>query len=80
MDTEYIVDCAEARLRNTEHFADALPVTIPNQGPEVFSAFYGCEMEYTDRTRWSSPILNDLSAVTTAKLWLDREGFYFKKI
>ena len=80
MDTEYVVECAETRLRNTVYFADALPVTIPNLGPEVFSAFYGCEMEYTDRSGWSSPILDDLSAASTAKLRLDREGFYFQKI
>ena len=80
LDIEYTVECTEARLRNTVYSADALPVTIPNLGPEVFSAFYGCEMAYTDVTGWSSPILDDLSAASLAKLQLDREGFYFKKI
>ena len=80
MDTEHIVERAEAGLRNTVYYADALPVTIPNLGPEVFSAFYGCEMEYTDRTGWSSPILEDLSEESLASLRLDREGFYFEKI
>ena len=79
LDTEYIVEGAEARLRNTVYFADALPVTFPNLGPEVFSAFYGCEIEYTDRTGWSSPTLEDLSDASLATLRLDREGFYFKK-
>ena len=46
MDTDFVVAQAEARLRNTMFFADSLPVVWPNLGPEVFSAFYGCEMVY----------------------------------
>ncbi len=49
MDTEHLVARTEARLQNVVHFADSLPKTYPNLGPEVFSAFYGCEMEYRIR-------------------------------
>ena len=42
MDTAHMVARTEARLRNTVHFADTLPIAWPNLGPEVFSAFYGC--------------------------------------
>ena len=80
MDTEYMVKTAEAGLRNTVHFADSLPVAWPNLGPEVFSAFYGCEMEYGKDTAWSHPILPDWSEESLGKLRLDTNNFYFRKI
>jgi len=79
MDTEYVVDCAEARMANSVSFADSLPVVFPNLGPEVFSAFYGCEMEYGEHTAWSKPTLDDLSPESVAGLRMDRESFYFHK-
>ncbi len=68
MDTEYIVTMAEVRLRNTVHFADSLPVAWPNLGPEVLSAFYGCDMEYGETTAWSKPILWDWSEESVGKI------------
>ena len=80
MDTAHIVAQAEARLRNTVHFADSLPIAWPNLGPEVFSAFYGCEMEYGEGTAWSKPVLADWSDESIDKLQLDRHSFYFRKL
>jgi hypothetical protein len=80
MDTASIVSTAEARLRNTVHFADCLPIAWPNLGPEVFSAFYGCEMEYGESTAWSKPILADWSDKSVGKLRLDTGSFYFRKL
>lgn len=80
MDTEYIVLASEIQLRNTVHFADSLPIAWPNLGPEVFSAFYGCEMEYGEHTAWSKPILSDLSEESVNKLRMDTNGFYFQKL
>lgn len=80
MDTEYVVARASARLGNTVHFADSLPIAWPNLGPEIFSAFYGCEMDYGETTAWSRPILADLSAESVADLHLDTDSFYFRKL
>ena len=80
MDTEHIVAQAEARLSNRVHFSDSLPILFPDIGPEVFSAFYGCKMEYGEWTAWSEPILADLSDESIASLRLDRDSFYFKKL
>ncbi len=80
MDTEHIVALAKVRTTNTIFFADSLPVIWPNLGPEIFSAFYGCEMEYGERTAWSKPILSDLSEESVGKLQLDTDSFYFRKI
>ena len=80
MDTEHIVACAKVRSKNTIFFADSLPIAWPNLGPEIFSALYGCELEYGERTAWSKPILSDLSDESIDGLKLDTYGFYFKKL
>jgi hypothetical protein len=80
MDTEHMVKTAEVCLRNTVHFADSLPVVIPNLGPEIFSAFYGCDMEYGDHTAWSKPNLADWSGESLSKLHWSPDNFYFRKI
>ena len=80
MDTAHMVARAEAHLRNTVHFADKLPIAWPNLGPEVFSAFYGCEIEYGEDTAWSKPVLADWSDASLEKLQLDRNSFYFQKL
>ena len=79
LDTEHVTASEEAHLRNTVHFADRLPVAWPNLGPEIFSAFYGCEMEYGEDTAWSMPILSDWSEETVNAVRLDRDGFFFQK-
>lgn len=80
MDTEYLVKSAETRMRNWVFLADSLPVAFPDLGPEIFSAFYGCEMEYGDSTAWSKPILRDLSEESVAGLRLDTGNFYYRKV
>ena len=80
MDAEHVVATAEASIQNTVHFADSLPIAWPNLGPEVFSAFYGCEMEYGESTAWSKPILPDWTAGSLAKLRIDENNFYFHKL
>ena len=80
IDAEYIVRSAEVNLRNTIHFADCLPVAWPNLGPEVFSAFYGCEMLYGESTAWSKPILQDWSEEHVDRIHLDKNNFYFQKL
>jgi hypothetical protein len=80
MDTAYVVERAEAELWNTQWFADSLPVAWPNLGPEVFSAFYGCGMEYGEETAWSSPILADWSEASVDALRFSLDNFYFRKI
>lgn len=80
MDSEYLAEEAEINLRNTVHFADDLPIAWPNLGPELFSAFYGCEMEYRQTTAWSKPILFDWSRESINNLQLNTEGFYFQKL
>jgi len=80
LDTEFVVARTVANMYNRVFYADALPVTFPNLGPEVFSAFYGCPLEFGETTSWSEPILADWSPESTALLQLDTTNVYYRKI
>ena len=80
LDTERIVENAVAGLSNTVFYADALPTTFPNLGPEIFSAFYGCPLVFGASTSWSEPILEDWGSASVARLQLDTDGFYYRKL
>lgn len=80
LDTEYLVERTRAAMANTCFFADALPTVFPNLGPEVFSALYGCPLEFGETTSWSVPILKDWEPTSVAALRLDPENFYYRKL
>ena len=80
LDTDYLIEHTVARMANTCFYADALPTTFPNLGPEVFSAFYGCPLEFSESTSWSVPILKDWESASLEALQLDSENFYFRKL
>jgi hypothetical protein len=70
MDAEYQAEAALAHVENTDYLGDALPTAWPNLGPEVFSAFFGAELEYGETTSWSKPNLED---------WADAEKLEFSE-
>jgi len=78
MDTQYLAESTLAEVMNTEYLGDALPSVWPNLGPEVFSAFFGCELEYGETTSWSIPNLKDWADVD--RLVFSTENFYWNKI
>ncbi|MBI3923114.1 MAG: trimethylamine corrinoid protein 2, partial [Armatimonadetes bacterium] len=78
MDTERVAACALAGVVNTDYLGDALPTAWPNLGPEVFSAFFGCELEFGETTSWSIPNLTDWSDV--GKIRVSDDGFYWRKM
>ena len=78
MDTDYIVESALYGVMNTVYLGDALPIFNPNLGPEILSAFYGCEMEFSEGTSWSVPNLHDWSQF--GKLQVSEDNFYWKKL
>jgi hypothetical protein len=78
MDTERVVESAVAGAMNTEYLGDALPTAWPNLGPEVFSAFFGMEMEYTADTSWGIPVIEDWSDVGHVRFSEDNP--YWKKL
>jgi hypothetical protein len=78
MDAERVAASALGSVMNTEYLGDALPSAWPNLGPEVFSAFFGLEMEYGPETSWSIPNPEDWSDTET--LAFSRENPYWKKL
>ena len=78
MDTDRIVESALAGAVNTEFLGDALPTAWPNLGPELFSAFFGMEMEYTADTSWGIPNLRDWPEAD--RLELSTDNYYWKKL
>ena len=80
MDVDYAVATATARLSNTVFAGDTVPVAFPNLGPEIFSAFYGCPLVFTETTSWSEPILTDWSDESVAALRLDETNEYYRRI
>lgn len=79
LDVEYQVDRAAAEAANWAYYGDALPVKFPNLGPSIFSAFYGCELEFSKTTSWSRPVLKGWDRHEIEALRLDTENFYFQK-
>ncbi len=77
LDPERCAQRALHRTMNTRYYGDALPATWPNLGPEVFSAYFGTEMEYGEGTSWSIPNLKDWNEVD--KLQFDKQNFYWQK-
>jgi hypothetical protein len=78
MDFEFRAREAVAGAMNVEHLGDALPSVCPALGPEVFSAFFGCELEFGEFTSWSVPNLRDWAQVDQVRF--SRDGVYFRKI
>ncbi len=78
MDGERLAELAVARSLHTEWLGDSLPTAWPNLGPEVFSAFFGQEMEYGEGTSWSIPILHDWKDV--GKVRFDPDNAYYKNL
>ncbi|MBN1865181.1 MAG: hypothetical protein JW808_09800 [Victivallales bacterium] len=78
MDSEYCAKQQLHKVMNTQYLGDALPMAWPNLGPEVFSAFFGTELDYSETTSWSIPNLLDWSEA--GKIKFSADNFYWKKI
>lgn len=78
MDFEFTAQTQLAYVKNNDYLGDALPAVFPNLGPEVFSAFFGCELEYGEVTAWSIPNLEDYAEA--GKLQFSEDNFYYKKV
>ncbi len=74
MDIDYQVECADTSAANTYWAGDGLPMYMPNLGPELLTACYGAELEFTDDSSWSVPILHDWADIP--KLRVDPQNVY----
>jgi hypothetical protein len=59
LDAEFAVESAIARMRQRDFVGDSIPILYPNVGPELTATILGCELEFSDGTSWSVPIVHD---------------------
>lgn len=79
LDAEYQAEVHRVRIANQVFLGDALPIAMPNLGPEVFASFYGCPIHFSDvGTSWTDPILDDWNC--TDGIQLDCNSIYLKKL
>jgi hypothetical protein len=78
LDADYMAEVARAKVLNTDYLGDALPHATPDLGPELFSAFFGCELAFDEETSWSRPNLTDWSQVDEVRFSTD--NVYWKAI
>ncbi|MCX6226628.1 MAG: hypothetical protein NTV01_18090 [Bacteroidia bacterium] len=76
--TEYQIELFEYKLRNSTFNAETFPVFWPNLGPEVYTAFYGAELEYREVTSYAIPSIQNWGQVDSIKL--DFNNPYFRKL
>ncbi|MEG0580175.1 MAG: trimethylamine corrinoid protein 2, partial [Niameybacter sp.] len=76
-DTQYQINTARERMRNTYYAAESLPMLNPNLGPDIMAAFLGVSIEYGESTSWAHPIVKDWKDHTFK---FDEQNEYWKKI
>ncbi len=77
LDAEYVAECKLHQIMNTDFLGDALPYAWPNLGPEIFSAYFGMELEYGENTVWGIPNLKSWNDID--KIVFSEENPYWKK-
>jgi hypothetical protein len=77
-DCAYQIELFEYKLRHSVFNAETFPVFWPNLGPEVYTAFFGAELEYREVTSYAVPLLTDWSELE--RLELDFGNPYFRKL
>jgi hypothetical protein len=60
-DAEETVERFIKSVKGKTFIAETFPVFWPNLGPDVYAAFYGCQLTYGAVTSWSHPCLKDIS-------------------
>jgi hypothetical protein len=74
-DTEYQLELFEQKLKYSTFNAETFPVFWPNLGPEVYTAFYGVELEYNEVTSYSVPsIKKEIAPMTHNIFHVDGKG------
>ncbi len=76
--TQYQIELFEYEMEQSVYNAETFPIYWPNLGPEVYTAFYGVELEYKEVTSYSKPFIQDWSQLDDIKL--DKNNPYFKKL
>lgn len=63
MDVGYHIDRMEAEVEAGVFVAETFPKFFPNLGPEICATCYGADLEFSEDTSWSKPILGAIREV-----------------
>jgi hypothetical protein len=77
-DAEYQVDRFLAEIGSNMFLGETFPVYWPNLGPNVYAAFFGCDLEYGEITSWIKHCVH--APEDMARLKFSRRNPYFLKI
>lgn len=77
-DEEYQVKAFVDGLKNRSFNAETFPVFWPNLGPNVYAAFYGCNLDFSETTSWAQPIIQNYNDLDSLKFNPANE--YYQKI
>ncbi|MCM8829544.1 MAG: hypothetical protein NC824_00895, partial [Candidatus Omnitrophica bacterium] len=81
--SETVIDSFERYVKNLYFGGLAVPIFWPNFGPDVFSAFLGADMHYSEDSSetswidWKSPVITDYN--TLENLFISDENFFYRK-
>lgn len=78
LDTDYVIKSFRAHIASTFFAGEAFPLLNPNLGPDVFGAFFGCELEFGEDTSWSEHIIDDWNKLKD--ITLDAGNKWYRKI
>ena len=65
-------------IEGRRFYGETFPVYFPNLGPDVYAAFYGAELKFSETTSWSNPIIKEWEDIDA--LEFDWDNTYFKKL
>jgi hypothetical protein len=77
-DAEYQVECFRKSIQGQRFYGETFPIFWPNLGPNVYAAFYGCNLEYGEVTSWIQHPVHEPDDVE--KLKFNRNNEYFVQI
>lgn len=76
-DFDYRVEAALVSTANTYWGGEAIPTVMPNLGPDVFTAFFGAELEFHESTSWAIPFIDDWA--NAPELHFDPSNTWYQK-
>ena len=81
LDSEYQVDSFLEGIEDQAFRAETFPVFWPNLGPDIYAAFFGTELEFSDITSWSKPLIGDIKDDSQiAAVRFDESNEYLLKV
>lgn len=77
-DIEHVLEQVNDHFQNTWMGAEALPIYSPNLGPDVFAAFHGVDLAFSEDTSWSK--YHEIDCDVYDNLVLDTNNVYYRKM